>query len=170
MGRNFLKAHGDAANAILAAAGYNFRRLLAWLAILWRVLIIAVLAALADAAPASTTDARASNATPIAERQLLHRSTLPLHLVLRNDDASSPRRAPKSPMSASRSFVRSRRRCRPAQSPTCRAPRSTNSFMKIAPWPDGTNTNTASGASSSHPWRGRGQNAGFFEPAPKSFA
>src|SRR6185437_1324209 len=39
MGRNFLKgAHGDAANAILAAAGYNFRRLLAWLAILWRAL------------------------------------------------------------------------------------------------------------------------------------
>jgi IS5 family transposase len=30
MGRNFLKgAHGDAANAILAAAGYNFRRRLA---------------------------------------------------------------------------------------------------------------------------------------------
>jgi IS5 family transposase len=45
MGRNFLKgAHGDAANAVLAAAGYNFRRLLAWLAMLWRVLIIAVLA------------------------------------------------------------------------------------------------------------------------------
>jgi IS5 family transposase len=45
MGRNFLKgAHGDAANAVLAAAGYNFRRLLAWLAILWRVLIIALLA------------------------------------------------------------------------------------------------------------------------------
>ena len=35
MGRNFL-AHtaGDAANAVLAAAGYNFRRLLAWLALL----------------------------------------------------------------------------------------------------------------------------------------
>ena len=45
MGRNFLKgAHGDAANAILAAAGYNFRRLLAWMAILWRVLIMATLA------------------------------------------------------------------------------------------------------------------------------
>ena len=44
MGRNFLKgAHGDAANAILAAAGYNFRRLLAWMAILWRVLIMAML-------------------------------------------------------------------------------------------------------------------------------
>ena len=42
MGRNFLKGtHGDAANAVLAAAGYNFRRILAWLAILWRVLIMA---------------------------------------------------------------------------------------------------------------------------------
>jgi transposase, IS5 family len=51
MGRNFLKgAHGDAANAILAAAGYNFRRLLAWLAILWRALIMAMLANPADAA------------------------------------------------------------------------------------------------------------------------
>ena len=46
MGRNFLKgAHGDAANAVLAAAGYNFRRLLAWFAVLWRVLVMAVLAA-----------------------------------------------------------------------------------------------------------------------------
>jgi IS5 family transposase len=36
MGRNFLKgAHGDAANAILAAVGYNFRRLIKWLRILW---------------------------------------------------------------------------------------------------------------------------------------
>ncbi len=46
MGRNFLKGtHGDAANAVLAAAGYNFRRLLAWFAALWRVLVMAVLAA-----------------------------------------------------------------------------------------------------------------------------
>jgi IS5 family transposase len=46
MGRNFLKgAHGDAANAILAAAGYNFRRLLVWLAMIWRVLFTAILAA-----------------------------------------------------------------------------------------------------------------------------
>ena len=45
MGRNFLKGtHGDAANAVLAAAGYNFRRLLAWFAILWRVFILAMLA------------------------------------------------------------------------------------------------------------------------------
>ena len=32
MGRNHLAhASGDAINAVLAAAGYNFRRLLAWL-------------------------------------------------------------------------------------------------------------------------------------------
>jgi IS5 family transposase len=32
MDRNYLKgSQGDASNAVLAAAGYNFRRLLAWL-------------------------------------------------------------------------------------------------------------------------------------------
>jgi transposase, IS5 family len=32
MDRNFLNgSHGDAANAVLAAVGYNFRRLAAWL-------------------------------------------------------------------------------------------------------------------------------------------
>ena len=32
LGRCYLKGHaGDAANAILTAAGYNFRRILAWL-------------------------------------------------------------------------------------------------------------------------------------------
>jgi IS5 family transposase len=41
MGRNFLAhAAGDAANAVLAAAGYNFRRLLAWLALLWALLLL----------------------------------------------------------------------------------------------------------------------------------
>ncbi len=49
MGRNFLKGrHGDAANAILAAAGYNFRRLLAWLAALWRAFVMTWLADLSD--------------------------------------------------------------------------------------------------------------------------
>ena len=58
MGRNFLKgAHGDAANAVLAAAGYNFRRLLAWLAALWRVFVIAVLAAASHAALTPLADA-----------------------------------------------------------------------------------------------------------------
>ncbi len=43
MGRNFL-AHtaGDAANAVLAAAGYNFRRLLAWLALLCAFSLLAI--------------------------------------------------------------------------------------------------------------------------------
>ena len=42
MGRNFLAhAQGDAINAILAAAGYNFRRLLAWLALLCAVILAA---------------------------------------------------------------------------------------------------------------------------------
>ena len=52
MGRNHL-AHsaGDAINAVLAAAGYNFRRLLAWLA-LWLALIVRTLRANANPHPA----------------------------------------------------------------------------------------------------------------------
>jgi len=43
MGRNHL-AHpsGDATNAVLAAAGYNFRRLLAWLRFLFLRILIAL--------------------------------------------------------------------------------------------------------------------------------
>jgi len=42
MGRNFLAhAQGDAINAVLAAAGYNFRRLLAWLAFLCALILAA---------------------------------------------------------------------------------------------------------------------------------
>ena len=36
-------------NAVLAAAGYNFRRLLAWLPALWRVFIMTILAVAWDA-------------------------------------------------------------------------------------------------------------------------
>ena len=40
LGRCYLKGHaGDAANAILTAAGYNFRRFLAWLRILLRLIL-----------------------------------------------------------------------------------------------------------------------------------
>src|SRR5262249_36521654 len=47
MGRNYLAhASGDAINAVLAAAGYNFRRLLAWL----RLLLLRILIALSLAA------------------------------------------------------------------------------------------------------------------------
>ncbi len=43
MGRNSLAGtHGDAANAILAAAGYNFRRLLEWLALLLSIILAAL--------------------------------------------------------------------------------------------------------------------------------
>jgi transposase, IS5 family len=43
MGRNYLWfRHGDAANAVLAAAGYNFRRLIRWLRLLVRLLLTAL--------------------------------------------------------------------------------------------------------------------------------
>ena len=58
IGRNFLKGtHCDVANAVLAAAGYNFRRLLAWLAALWLVFITALLVAASEADPALLGDA-----------------------------------------------------------------------------------------------------------------
>lgn len=47
MNRNFLAGkHGDAANAILAAAGYNFRLLLRWLALLCAKILAAIAAQL----------------------------------------------------------------------------------------------------------------------------
>jgi len=40
MDRNYLAgSKGDAVNAVLAAAGYNFRRLIAWLRRIWRAFI-----------------------------------------------------------------------------------------------------------------------------------
>ena len=43
MDRNYLKgSRGDAINAVLAAAGYNFRRLLAWLRLLKRLALAAI--------------------------------------------------------------------------------------------------------------------------------
>ncbi len=46
MGRNHLVGSaGDALNAVLAAAGYNFRLLLRWLALLFWTLIATLLAA-----------------------------------------------------------------------------------------------------------------------------
>jgi len=47
MSRNYLwYRRGDAANAILAAVGYNFRRLIRCLSILWRLILSALLAVL----------------------------------------------------------------------------------------------------------------------------
>ena len=54
MGRNFLiGTDGDAANAVLAAVGYNFARLLSWLRGLWHALAtcLAVLMPIAAASP-----------------------------------------------------------------------------------------------------------------------
>src|SRR5476651_2817838 len=46
LGRCYLKGHtGDAANAILTAAGYNFRRILAWLRILLPLILYALMPA-----------------------------------------------------------------------------------------------------------------------------
>lgn len=46
MGRNYLWfRHGDAANAVLAAAGYNFRRLIRWLSLLLCQILIALVPA-----------------------------------------------------------------------------------------------------------------------------
>jgi IS5 family transposase len=43
LGRCYLKGRaGDAANAILSAVGYNFRRILAWLRALLRLILIAI--------------------------------------------------------------------------------------------------------------------------------
>ena len=47
MGRNYLwHRRGDAANAVLAAVGYNFRRLIRWLRLLLCQILIALTAAL----------------------------------------------------------------------------------------------------------------------------
>jgi Transposase DDE domain len=52
MGRNYLVGtHGDAANAVLAAAGYNFRRLLEWLALLLSAILAALKTAATQQAP-----------------------------------------------------------------------------------------------------------------------
>ena len=46
LGRCYLKGRaGDAVNAILSAVGYNFRRILAWLRLLLRLFLIAIVRA-----------------------------------------------------------------------------------------------------------------------------
>jgi IS5 family transposase len=50
MGRNYLwYCRGDAANAVLAAVGYNFRRLIRWFRLLLCLIIYALTAALQPA-------------------------------------------------------------------------------------------------------------------------
>jgi transposase, IS5 family len=56
LGRNYLAgAHGDAANAILAAAGYNFRRLLEWLALLLSIILVTLNPAASQQRPLKST-------------------------------------------------------------------------------------------------------------------
>ena len=44
MGRNYLAGSiGDAINAVLTAAGYNFRRILAWLRMFLRLILYALI-------------------------------------------------------------------------------------------------------------------------------
>jgi len=48
LGRNYLKGrHGDQINAVLSAVGYNFRLILAWLRILLRLILMAIVSSLA---------------------------------------------------------------------------------------------------------------------------
>ena len=48
MGRNYLAGSiGDAIKAVLTAAGYNFRRILAWLRMLLRLILSVLMLALA---------------------------------------------------------------------------------------------------------------------------
>jgi transposase, IS5 family len=52
LGRCYLKGrHGDAANVILSAVGYNFRRILAWLRMLLRLILIALYSLIATQTP-----------------------------------------------------------------------------------------------------------------------
>ena len=49
LGRCYLKGRaGDAANVILSAVGHNFRRILAWLRVLWHLFLATIIAAISD--------------------------------------------------------------------------------------------------------------------------
>ena len=67
LGRCYLKGRaGDAANAILTAAGYNFRRILAWLRMLLRPNLIALLATF----PIPTTPKQLLNGRLLTQSQI----------------------------------------------------------------------------------------------------
>jgi hypothetical protein len=64
MGRNYLAgAHGDGANAVLAAAGYNFRRLLEWLALLLSIILATLYPAASQDGPLKSAWQSSSQAT-----------------------------------------------------------------------------------------------------------
>jgi IS5 family transposase len=74
MGRNYLAGtHGDAANAVLAAAGYNFRRLLDWLALLLSTIMAALNAATSLDHPPKPALKRSSRTTDPDRRNALRR-------------------------------------------------------------------------------------------------
>ena len=76
MGRNYLAgAHGDAANAVLAAAGYNFRRLLEWLALLSSAILTALKTA-ATQGPFKSARERSSRATNYTYRGYIYMAGL----------------------------------------------------------------------------------------------
>jgi hypothetical protein len=66
MGRNYLaQAAGDAINAVLAAAGYNFRRLIAWL----KLLLLAILSAIVKTYQLKLPDGHVLHGRPFPIRE-----------------------------------------------------------------------------------------------------
>lgn len=60
--RCYLKGRaGDAANVILSAVGYNFRRILGWLRILWCLILTTLIAATSDRSPLKSVSQRTTN-------------------------------------------------------------------------------------------------------------
>jgi hypothetical protein len=88
MGRNYLAGtHGDAANAVLAAAGYNFRRLLDWLALLLSTIMAALNAATSLDHPPKPALKRSSRTTQKAARTQAIQDLLTRRVALRSLDA-----------------------------------------------------------------------------------
>jgi hypothetical protein len=96
MDRNYLKGFaGDCANAVLAAAGYNFRLLLRWLALLLRALI-----QLPCSPPSRPIQTCPPPETPEpASRRVLHERLVTLHHRcegVRHAPSTVDRRAPEA--------------------------------------------------------------------------
>jgi DDE family transposase len=93
MGRNHLAGQaGDAANAVLAAAGYNFRRLLEWLALLLSV-ILAARGPHTDNDPSAAEAFNQQSASP-RRRRILHGR---LSRVTRDDRGPTCSRSTSAP-------------------------------------------------------------------------
>jgi transposase, IS5 family len=95
LGRCYLKGHaGDAANAVLTAAGYNFRRILAWLRILLRLILSRLMAILSGLTTLNPASQRATKSIPTGRKAALasrsenrlpratrHHQSIPDHLA-----------------------------------------------------------------------------------------